>query len=365
MENTDLSILFQSTPYYRITYHPSYITVKPYNNLLQSSFSSSSSTKQPEKLPVLKRNSRIREIGYSYDNWKTFITLTLAPAAPGVYQTVPPEPSRTNEFLTFRNDCNSSRSLETPKEFPGLPQSTQAIAHKQLHSVPGVSITGQQTIPMFADFSSSEQTIANKQLCSSPDKNSIRSPSVETIPPQVLCTTHGNGPDILPSDDPINTDIGTTFTEANYKFVQDKFRRLVKYLKKQRPDFVYLAVLEHGGQNGRIHFHMLTNLDFDDKYFEKSPLTKKRKRMPLWKYGFSDVVQMKNSRGAVGYILKYISKEGYRTPVGKREVFHTEGLGKVEKKIGTYKDVQELLKLNDIFDIHHDIWVLTNKKIVL
>lgn len=222
--------LFTSTPWCTVTDHPNYIVVKPLFNLKPKS----TKPKNPisrQKLNIEIRNKRLREIGYSYDGWKTFITLTFAPYY-----------------------------------------------------------------------------------------------------------------------------YGTTFkTTADYYEIQKKFRFFVKYIKRFNPDFIYLAVLEHGGKYGRLHYHMLTNLDFDSNYFQKFKHPTK-KIFPQWKYGFSDVVKMYNPKGAVGYILKYVGKNGSRTPIGKREIFHSNEIGKVTKKNMSYNEFYELVDNKELkyYDFHHN-----------
>lgn len=116
---------------------------------------------------------------------------------------------------------------------------------------------------------------------------------------------------------------------SNYDQVQHYFRTLLKYLNKLKlqPQFKYLAVLEHGGKTNRLHFHMLTNIDYNSPLFIKFR-KHNRKIFPTWKYGFSDVAPVNNENcNAVFYLTKYLSKnEVNRTPIGKREVFASSGL---------------------------------------
>jgi len=105
---------------------------------------------------------------------------------------------------------------------------------------------------------------------------------------------------------------------------------------KPRSNLRYLAVLEHGKKSGRIHYHILTNIPYSSSCFRKHK-SDKRKVLPAWTYGFSDVVKVSNKNcNAVHYLMKYVTKKAKRrTPVGKREVFSSAGLNKV-KKILTY-----------------------------
>lgn len=134
------------------------------------------------------------------------------------------------------------------------------------------------------------------------------------------------------------------YTWADYDDLQHMYRTFVKRLYRKHPGFKYLAVLEHGGENGRIHYHMLTDIDIDSEIFINFKL-KNRKICPEWKYGFSDVTKVHNRNcNAVFYLLKYLSKEDkYRTPIGKREVFSSRGLGKVTKKIVHESELGDIL----------------------
>lgn len=115
--------------------------------------------------------------------------------------------------------------------------------------------------------------------------------------------------------------------------------------------FRYLAVLEYGAKNGRLHFHMLTNLKFNNPdFFTKPKLIKLRTKSTLcnkvkkfilrsrikpnlWNYGYSDVVRVTNKNcNAVYYLCKYLTKSSVlRVPLGKREVFSSRGLNPVFK----------------------------------
>jgi hypothetical protein len=108
----------------------------------------------------------------------------------------------------------------------------------------------------------------------------------------------------------------------------------------------YLAVMEHGKKTNRVHYHMLTNIDFaNTKFFEFSlnyeklislgEMKEPRKVCPLWSFGWSDVVPVENNRcNSVYYLAKYLSKKAIRTPIGKREVFSSKGLNTITRVVG-------------------------------
>jgi len=117
----------------------------------------------------------------------------------------------------------------------------------------------------------------------------------------------------------------------DYDIIQSQYRAFIKSLYYKIGSFKYLAVLEHGGKTGRIHYHMLSTIPWASSIFEHAFHTK-RKVCNLWDYGFSDVVKVKNDKcNAVFYLCKYLSKNNKnRTPIGKREVFSSRGLSAVE-----------------------------------
>lgn len=116
--------------------------------------------------------------------------------------------------------------------------------------------------------------------------------------------------------------------------IQKQFRQFLKSLYYEIKNFKYLAVLEYGEQTGRIHYHMLTDIDFNEWIFSfrEHPT---HKVCELWDFGFSDVASVSNENcNAVFYLTKYLSKDSEnRTPIGKREVFSSRGLNKVTRNI--------------------------------
>lgn len=111
------------------------------------------------------------------------------------------------------------------------------------------------------------------------------------------------------------------------------------YSRMDKPRLKYLAVIEHGGKTGRVHFHMLTNILYSAPFFQYTEQALKkhldRKICLLWNNGFSDVVAVNNKNcNAVHYLCKYLTKlNKNRVPIGKREVFSSRGLNPVRRVI--------------------------------
>lgn len=152
---------------------------------------------------------------------------------------------------------------------------------------------------------------------------------------------------------------------ADYDKIQIKLRSFTRALKYRYPDLKYLGVLEHGSENNRKHFHLLTNIEFDEPIFINF-MKKNRKICPLWQEGFSDVVKVHNKYcNAVFYLLKYLEKsENCRTPIGKREVFASRGLGYKRRRIVHETQLFNLLKGAKYYDTYYksEIYV-KNKKL--
>lgn len=146
----------------------------------------------------------------------------------------------------------------------------------------------------------------------------------------------------------------------DYVQIQQKFRAFTRALKYRYPDLKYLGVLEHGKKHGRKHFHLLTNIPYDSTIFEFN-LTDKRKICNLWQEGYTDVQKVNNDNcNAVFYLLKYVEKgDNCRTPIGKREVFASKGLGKVKKKVVHRSKLHDELDGYKFYDkyYHTEIWV--------
>jgi len=160
-----------------------------------------------------------------------------------------------------------------------------------------------------------------------------------------------------------STFITLTFSPEYYiddtKELQKQFRAFIKHLYYFLPDdfeLKYLAVLEFGELNGRVHYHMLTNIPYDHEIFSYNDRSD-RKVCWHWKSGWSDVVDVVDTK-AVHYLMKYVSKEdGMRTPIGKREVFCSRGLYK-PVKIETYNPE---LFTSDYVEHTRDIIYTTSK----
>lgn len=135
------------------------------------------------------------------------------------------------------------------------------------------------------------------------------------------------------------------YCDRDYQEIQKQFRYLFNKLlpRALKRKIKYLAVLEHGSENARAHYHVLTDIDFDASIF-KHHLHFRKKIMPLWKGGFSDVSKLDGSNYCIYYLMKYLGKTGVRTPIGKREIFTSKHLAQKVKLVLTSSQTQKLLK---------------------
>lgn len=105
---------------------------------------------------------------------------------------------------------------------------------------------------------------------------------------------------------------------------------------RYKKDFKYICVPEFQ-KNGTIHYHLLTNIQYDDFKLlneEEMNIYKKGKRksgwlkfrtLKSWKYGFSNVQDMKNMN-VVGYLTKYMTKDIDNRLFGYRRYFYSRDL---------------------------------------
>lgn len=142
------------------------------------------------------------------------------------------------------------------------------------------------------------------------------------------------------------------YSHCDYENIQAQFRYLFNKLlpRHLHRSIKYLAVLEHGTRHGRAHYHVLTDIDFDESIFKRY-LHFSRKVLPLWKGGYSDVARLDESDKCIYYLMKYLGKTGIRTPVGKREIFTSRKLSQTIKLVLNVKQTLSLLKKLDATEL--------------
>lgn len=108
------------------------------------------------------------------------------------------------------------------------------------------------------------------------------------------------------------TFITLTFAEneTDIKQANKKFRYFVDKVQRVKKDFKYICIPEFQ-KRGAIHYHMLCNIDINDKKLIYCQEDNKRfKHVKYWIDGFTKVDVLNNDvKKVVGYISKYMTKD--------------------------------------------------------
>lgn len=146
-----------------------------------------------------------------------------------------------------------------------------------------------------------------------------------------LISTRNNIIRLIKSNDDMNTFITLTFAEkTDYKESKKLLNNFFNKLRRNNKDLKYIWVLEFGSKNGRLHYHLLTNIDLPKEInFAKNKEKKSNAhknfennfREKYWNYGFVDIrnLDQEGNTNIALYVSCYIVKdlldkqlEGYR-----------------------------------------------------
>ncbi|MDM0979034.1 rolling circle replication-associated protein (plasmid) [Clostridium perfringens] len=146
-----------------------------------------------------------------------------------------------------------------------------------------------------------------------------------------LTNTRNNIIRLIKSNEDMKTFITLTFEkETDYKESKKLLNNFFNKLRRNNKDLKYLWVLEFGSKNGRLHYHVLTNLElpsninFAKSRERKSDVHKEFEnnfRKKYWKHGFLDIrnLEQEGNTNIALYVSCYIVKdlldkqlEGYR-----------------------------------------------------
>lgn len=107
------------------------------------------------------------------------------------------------------------------------------------------------------------------------------------------------------------TFITLTFEEniENIKEANKRFRHFINKIHRVEKNFKYLGIIEFQ-KRGAVHYHVLTNIDINDKRFIYAQEdNKKYKHIKYWIDGFTKVDNIQGDiKKIVGYISKYMTK---------------------------------------------------------
>lgn len=158
---------------------------------------------------------------------------------------------------------------------------------------------------------------------------------------------------LIKSNPDMTTFITLTFKEV--PSVSDSKQLLTKFFRKLKKDYEglkYLYVLELGELNGRLHYHVLCNMDVDIK------LSPKKKSMQhkqyeqefsnrYWQHGFVDIrsLEQEDNSNIALYVSTYIVKSLENTELEAVNIFnYSRNLNKPEiTKIWSKQSLAEVL----------------------
>ena len=134
----------------------------------------------------------------------------------------------------------------------------------------------------------------------------------------------------------------------DFNLVSEKLNIWTNNLKKRyAPDLKYLLVPELHGDKEKWHFHgFFSNigkmpLTFSGKTcigkfvydYVKKPYATKIYNVPLWKYGYSTVTEVKDNARASSYITKYITKDVTKILEGQHRYLASQNVDKPIEKV--------------------------------
>lgn len=138
-----------------------------------------------------------------------------------------------------------------------------------------------------------------------------------------------------------------------------KFNIWKTYIKRLKNDFKYVCVPEFQ-KRGAVHYHLLTNLDYNTSplllqeittWNKKSRTYKTGKPIKGWKYGYSMAINLKGIN-VVGYMSKYMTKDIDSRLFGMRRYHYSRNLIKPTETYIDFNNKKDLLyylkSLNDM-----------------
>ena len=174
-----------------------------------------------------------------------------------------------------------------------------------------------------------------------------------------LTNTRNNIIRLIKSNEDMKTFITLTFEkETDYKESKKLLNNFFNKLRRTNKDLKYLWVLEFGSKNGRLHYHVLTNLELPSNInFAKSRERKSEGHKEFernfsekyWPYGFVDIrnLDQEGNTNIALYVSCYIVKdlldkqlEGYRVYGYSRKTLDKPTVSKIYDD----RSLEELLK---------------------
>lgn len=147
------------------------------------------------------------------------------------------------------------------------------------------------------------------------------------------------------------TFITLTFEENvdDIDLANKKFHQFMNNFKKRKfPDLKYVCVPEFQ-KRGAVHYHLLTNIEYDDvkllskdekKIYKPNDGWQVFKVLKFWRYGFSNVQNMRDVN-VVGYITKYMTKDIDHRLFGHRRYLYSRNLDLPKEMILNLNNIED------------------------
>ena len=160
-----------------------------------------------------------------------------------------------------------------------------------------------------------------------------------------------------------NSDMSTFITltfakETDYKESKKCLKGLFDKLRRDYKGLKYLWVLEYGGENNRLHFHVLTNIEIPIKLnSSKERKSKEHKQLEnefknrYWQYGIVDIRSLKqeNNTNVALYVAKYVTKSMVNKDLDRYRIYgNSKNLNKpIIDKYLSLENIEDILKKYD------------------
>lgn len=153
------------------------------------------------------------------------------------------------------------------------------------------------------------------------------------------------------NEDVFKTFITLTFEENvdDIDLANKKFHQFMNNFKKRKfPDLKYVCVPEFQ-KRGAVHYHLLTNIEYDDvkllskdekKIYKPKDGWQIFKTLKSWRYGFSNVQNMRDVN-VVGYITKYMTKDIDHRLFGHRRYLYSRNLDLPKEMILNLNNIED------------------------
>lgn len=161
------------------------------------------------------------------------------------------------------------------------------------------------------------------------------------------------------NSDDWRTFITLTFAEniTDLDFAYKKYSIFISSIKRVYKDFKCIAVPEFQ-KRGAVHFHLLTNIDINDKRFIYAQEdNEKFKHIKYWQHGFTKVDNVVGDIKKIsGYISKYMTKDIDNRLFSKHRYYYTKNIVKPEIQYLNLDNLEDFTYLQNILKDYQEIY---------